>query len=200
VKICIAGWYLDSNLYDKIKDLSGVSIVSHRSDYTRLIKIIDGTKIGAYPIKNIGLEFHCYCFYLENIWDEKSDVLFMHDDVDITDISVFDDIGSLQVDQAYIFTTSDDERHNGGKHGRCIYMSAALLDYVKSIGGIWYDKNNYGYTGNGEKRPEPGMDYNAGINHFHKTMGKIRDNKSLSFNVVNRVFIDKIKIAKRGKF
>jgi hypothetical protein len=200
MKICIAGWYLDNKLYDKIKGLSGVSIVSHKRPYTLLYNLIDDTKARVYSIDNIGLEFGCYSFYLNCIWDGFSDVLFMHDDVDITDISVFDDIGSLHVDQAYIFTSSEEEKRNGGKHGRCIFMSGLLLLYVKKTGGIWYDKDNHGYTGNGKKRPKPGMDFNAGINHFHKTMGKIRDNKSLSFNVVNRVFIDKIKMAKRGKF
>lgn len=198
MKICIAGWYLDSELYEKMRNVNGTAfVVSHnlcsvnndKDEYSGILSV---------TIENIGLEFHCYNYYLQNIWDKKSDVLFMHDDIHIDDVSVFDDIETLTVDQAYIFNNPEEERRNGGKHGRMIYMSAVLLWYLYQNGGIWYDNTNHGYIGAGEKRPAPDMDFNAGINHFHKHMGRIRDDKSLDFNVVNRVFFDKIKFGKRG--
>jgi hypothetical protein len=195
MNICVAGWYLNSEIYDTLKNVDNVYIVSHNPDIKRLYQIGLPYSI----VGNIGLEFHCYNYYLNRHWN-GGDTLFMHDDVQIP-IELFRCISVLNVDQAYLFNNYEDERRNGGKSGRAIFMSERLQKHMKmNNGGFWYDAANEGYTGNGKPRPNPTMDFNSGINTFHKTMGRIRDNKELDFNVVNRIYFNEMFLARRGKY
>ena len=169
MKIAVCGWYLDSAIYNTLKKMDNVYIVSHNPDIKKMV----GTGLRFTVIGNIGLEFHCYNHYLYHYWDTTSDVLFMHDDV-IIPVEVFQEISELKVDQAYLFTDAGEEKRNGGKHGRAIFMSGRLLKYLKHHNGIWYDMMNKGYTGKGHGGINR-VDHNRGINEFHRNMGRIRD-------------------------
>ena len=80
--------------------------------------------------ENRGLEFGAYRQYVENHWDGESDVLFCHDDTELSSRSALEDIASLNdmgVDQAYIFHDEADEYINGGAHGRGIWIRGTTL-------------------------------------------------------------------------
>lgn len=230
MNICIVGWYFYDDFYSvmrKVNKTHDVSIVSHKYEFNKL----QSYNIPYITIDNIGLEFGAYDFYIKNCWDKESDVLFMHDDIEITDIQVFDriekDMKEKNIDQSYIFTDKEEEKNNGGKHGRSIYMSAKLLNFMlnykfkteesidhvdnhhnigtllKGTGeyyGIWYDPNNNGHTTG--KPPIGVRHYNEMIYTFHRTMGRIRDRRygNEKMNVVNRSFYPEIHCGKRGKF
>jgi len=226
LKICVVGWSLYEDFYKILKDSKySVMIISHNSDEEKV------SALGLpYRMKeNIGLEFGAYDFYLKNIWDGKSNVLFTHDDTQIIDILVLDRIADLDnrgYDQAYLFKNKNEEVNNGGKHGRAIYMSAKLLSFIlgyectcsqskecsdrhnpgtvlPGLGkhtGFWFDPYNKGHVSG--KPPVGVRHYNEMIYHFHKYMGWVRDKKlgNESMNVVNRVYFPEYDCARRGKF
>ena len=229
MKLCIVGWYFYESLYDSLKEVNEkyeVMIISHKNEK----EILESLDLPYVIIDNIGLEFGCYDYYLKNYWDGESDILFMHDDAQISDIQVFDRIPALKddnIDQAYIFKSKAEEQNNGGKHGRSLFMSAKLLGFMLnytfeteeskdhvdnhhnkgeilkgtgSYNGFWYDPNNYGHTTG--KPPSGVRHYNEMIYTFHRTMGRIRDKRygNEKMNVVNRVYFPELDCARRGKF
>ena len=140
-KICIVGWHFSPKIYKYFKDnfLSSSYIVAHRYN-----KVLDELKLNYSVIKNIGLEFGAYDYYIKNIWDKKSDVLFMHDDVSIKNKFKFKDMLLLcnNLDHASFRNNSIS---SGG--GRCLFLSKKLINlFLKKFGGIWFDKNDRGYT------------------------------------------------------
>ena len=230
MNICVVGWYFYEELYKTLKDVNKaheVFIVSHKDDIPKPI-LFDLQ----YVVKeNVGLEFGAYDYFLKNCWDKKSDVLFMHDDIKILDPNVFDKIEEetmrFKIDQAYLFKNKAEEVNNGGKHGRSIFMSSKLLNFMlnykfkteesedhldihhnkgvvlKGTGeytGFWYDPCNLGHTTG--KPPVGVRHYNEMIYTFHRTMGRIRDKRygNEPMNVVNRLFYPEIDCARRGAF
>lgn len=224
MNICVAGWYFHDRCYRalmEVKDKYNVVVISHNTD-----KIpIRWLQFHCFGAPNVGLEFGAYDFFIKMVWPKfKEDTLFMHDDVSIDNISVFDSISKLDLDQAYIFRSKQEEVNNGGKHGRAIYMSTKLITFLlqwnrtnrhsasmedphnpgnllPALGeynGIWYDPNNYGH--NSGKPPVGVRHYNEAIWNFHREMGRIRDNKAGNepMNVVNRIFYPEFRCAKRG--
>ena len=228
--ICVVGWYLYDELYKTLKEVNKtheVSVISHKFEVDKL----QSFDIPYVTIENIGLEFGAYDYFLKNCWNQKSNVLFMHDDVQITDINVFDRIEEetikLNIDQAYLFKNKAEEVNNGGKHGRAIYMSVKLLNFMlnykfkteesedhidnhhnvgtllKGTGeytGFWFDPNNDGHTTG--KPPVGVRHYNEMIYTFHRTMGRIRDKRygNEPMNVVNRLYYPELDCARRGTF
>ena len=229
MNICVAGWYYDGDFLktmSKVSQKYNVFMISHRLYRPN----INGIK--CITTDNIGLEFGCYDFYLRNIWDCKSNVLFMHDDMKIADIGVFAKISELTHDCAYIFRDYAEHRANGGKHGRVIYTSARFLDILKNhecncewnLGGsdshnpkavlpklephtgFWYDKYNHGHVSG--KPPEGVRHYNSAIEHFHWSLGRIRDQRycdkskwplpAEKMDVVNRVYFDDLMPGRRN--
>ena len=113
---------------------------------------------------------------------------------------------------------------NGGKHGRAIFVSAKLLkfmldyecdcyqclDHTDGYGhaikasnqhnGFWFDIKNTGHTTG--KPPAGVRHYNAMIEHFHRYMGWIRDQKlgNPKMNVLNRIHLPAFDCARRGEF
>lgn len=123
MKICVAGWYFRPDFLTAVK-ASGFDafVIKHREGNTQ------GLESALYP--NVGLEFGAYRQYLENHWDRKSDVLFIHDDAEVSDQIAFQDIDSLSsrgVEQAYIFPDEIHEFVNGGAHGRAIWIRGDAL-------------------------------------------------------------------------
>jgi hypothetical protein len=171
MQICIVGWHYNKELIELMETVHKthpVHIVAHRQGpYGNLPTTL---------IENIGLEFHCYDYFIRNLWDGKSNVLLMHDDIVINPvfvnyeiippINIFNKLSKLPLDQAYIFQDDDDAEWNNYKHGRMIYLSAKLAGYLKENGGIGYDESNRGNTRTGF--------YNLGISQFHDNMLDLR--------------------------
>ena len=225
MKICVVGWFLGEDFYAALKRVQYPTIIISHNDDEEKVKSLN---LPYRMLENIGLEFGAYDYYLKNVWDGESDVLFTHDDTQVSDDSVFDRIAALggQLDQAYLFKNKNEEVNNGGKHGRAIFMSAKLLsfmlnyecdckeakdyfdnhnpkDVLKGCGlhtGFWFDSNNYGHASG--KPPKGVRHYNEMIYHFHKYMGWVRDKKlgNEPMNVVNRVYFPEYDCARRGKF
>jgi len=199
MNICVVGYYFNRELYKQLSGLSNryaVNVVCHRSPNGFLLP----SNLKASIIQNIGLEFHVYNHYLQNIW-VSGKTLFMHDDIVIEDPSVFEQIEQIDKDCAYLFRDEAESKANGGKHGRIVLMSDQFLRFVKSfecdcewchakndphnIGsklpllkkhvGFWYDPYN---TGHISGRPPFGVrHYNSAIEHFHWFLGRVRDRR-----------------------
>jgi hypothetical protein len=198
MNICVVGWYWDKDFYSVVsgaKKKHSIIVVAHREPTIKKIPV------SYVVIPNIGLEFGCYSHYLTDIWT-GGDTFFLHDDTRIAGSKVFDKISETKFDCAYVFRDRFEEEANGGKHGRAIFCSDKFLEYLKSNGGFWYDKENFGYTGHkGQKRPNrkdgSPINFNVGIHTFHKTLGKIR-NKKIGLNVVNKIYFQEFEAGRRG--
>lgn len=127
MKICVCGWYFRPQLLRDLR-ISGYEtfVIKHREGDTQ------GLESALY--ENVGLEFGAYRQYVENHWDGESDVLFLHDDAELSDISALDEIATLRergVEQAYIFPDEIHEFVNGGAHGRGVWICADVLKKLK---------------------------------------------------------------------
>lgn len=219
--ICVIGWHFVPEVYSMFAKLRGkydVHVVAHRPDF-----MLMGNTVKFSLVPNVGLEFGGYDYFIKCVW-RKGNVLFIHDDINVCDISVFDRIFELKHDQAYIFNSEQDSKNNGGKHGRAIYLSEkcikAMLSHWRTnihsqayhckhrggrvipgtgpYNGFWVDKENTGHTG-GEP-PENVRHYNEMIYSFHTDMGLIRDGKlGERLDVVNRCYFPEITLLRRGK-
>jgi len=151
--IAVSGWYFELSLFSvfkQIKDLFNITVLTYykraEDQRPRHYDLIPASRqIEEYVIPSgvrhlkipvAGLEFGGYDWYIKNVWDRESPVLFMHDDIQIYNPNVFTDIqNQLQgIDQAFIFRDEKEEIANGRVHGRGIYCSARfirfMLDYV----------------------------------------------------------------------
>ena len=143
-KICIVGWHYFPEVYKHFENnfLSSSYIVAHCYN-----KLLDNTKLEYSVIKNIGLEFGCYDYYIKNIWDKKSNVLFMHDDMKIFDRKVIKDIFKKCRGYDYVYVLSKSRDKKQGKSYRCFYLSIKIINLLlKDFNGIWYDGYNKGYA------------------------------------------------------
>jgi hypothetical protein len=185
LQICIVGWYYNKDLLqlmEKVNETHPVKVVAHRPG--------DCGGLPTTLIENIGLEFHCYDYFLKNLWDGESNILFMHDDIILNPVivnfeiipptNIFNKFDKMDLDQAYIFQNNDDAKWNANKHGRLIFISAKLAQFIKDNGGIWYDKNNHGDTRNGF--------YNSGISIFQDRMAEL----AVKYNTCNLAFCSSI--------
>jgi hypothetical protein len=131
MNICIVGWYLYEDFYRQAKAAEKhypAIVVSHR---------VGGNYCGLpfIEIPNIGLEFGAYDYYLKNMWDAYSDVLFLHDDSNVSSVGFFDECAALKeknIDQSFIFSSDEQARNNQKFHGRCFYCSARFLKHMAS--------------------------------------------------------------------
>lgn len=165
MKICVAGWYFRPKFLLMLKN-SGFEtfVVMHRDGDTH------GLPSMLYP--NIGLEFGCYRSYVEDHWDGVSDVLFVHDDVELSDTVGLHDVASLAgigVEQAYIFHNENDELVNGGAHGRAIWIRGDILK--KLAADFPLDENNVGKN--------IGIEAQKGILRFHREILKCGQNTAV---------------------
>jgi hypothetical protein len=154
MNICVAGWYFNRALMDaliKFQQSMPVDIVAHRPEPVWDHGII--MPIVCHQIPNKGLEFGCYNYYLEFVWPEEGNTLFIHDDNEITQ-EAFDVIAGMTVDQAFLFGSEEEIKSNGGAHGRAILCSERFLKQLKSDGGFWYDESQ-----NGTQPTTKGPDY-----------------------------------------
>jgi len=159
MKIAVSGWYFSPNLYEifgKIKELFEITVLTYyrRAEddcprdydeypaFKQIEKYVTPSGVRHLKIPVAGLEFGGYDWYVKNVWDRKSPVLFMHDDVEIYNIGVFGEIQNrlrdCEIDQAFIFRDEAEELANGRQHGRGVYCSSRfiryMLDYVCECG------------------------------------------------------------------
>ena len=126
MNICVCGWYFRPEVY------SAMSTVTKRHPVTVIANQMTpeafhvAGSLRVISRENVGLEFGAYQHYLKNVW-QGGDVLFMHDDIAVTDLSVFDRIAALDCDQAFLFTDEDNGRHNQNFHGRAFFCSEKFL-------------------------------------------------------------------------
>jgi len=196
VKICICGWFLLPKLLAQLESVNkkhSVFIVSHNQDNKKL----KSSGLDYVIIPNIGLEFGAYDHYLKNVWTPGEDVLFMHDDVVIHDISFFDDISECIYDQGYVFMSEFEAKSNQNMHGRGLFCSSEFLQLTLAeqctkcgqvkdrydthnpdtvqFGcgphrGFWYDIRNLGHS---RGKPPAGIrHYNDGIYHFESHVNR----------------------------
>jgi glycosyltransferase involved in cell wall biosynthesis len=172
MQIVVAGWYFWPEFLKSLSQQKeyGVQVVAH--------KLGDTFGMPLTVIDNIGLEFHCYDYYIKHIWNKKDDVLFMHDDVVLKDISILDEIANLNQPITMIWRDEKQQRQNYA-HGRCFKCSA---QWLLQANGFWYDKENTGQTSQKE----------GGNKAIEKLYQSTR-------NITKHFFTDKIIMASRGK-
>lgn len=203
MNICVCGWYgkefddFYMTLY-RARKKHNIMVMAKRED-----KFWEQMDLPYMVIENIGLEWAAYNYYLENIWEE-GDVFFTHDDISILPIIqnnetvkseiLFDKFAEIDYDQAYIFTSRADDVYNMGSHGRSLFVSHGIMEWLKPR-GIWFDSNNYGYTG-GKKPRGMVKHYNTGTEAFRDQM-KVA--KQEGYNVLNKVYAPAYCMAHRGK-
>ena len=182
IQICVAGWHFFDNFYKQLKlSKLRVHVVAHRYN-----KILD--KVNNTVIDNVGLEYGMYNYFINNIWDIKSNIFFIHDDTIIKDdldnfiLRNYLYFKKNKVDLGYIVSS-----RIIGPGQRCFYMSKKLLKIVKNkYGGMWYDKDNLGYT---SKKTQPEQwhprRYNDGVEKFKEMIGKI--NKKYYYYHIKKV-------------
>ncbi len=139
-KICVVGWHYFSDFYKKLsQSKSNIHVVAHRYN-----KILDKKHVNYSVIKNIGLEFGAYDWFIKNVWDGKSNVLFMHDDIIMSKKYDFKDIFSSCKGLDFVSFRNNKKLAGGG---RCMYMSGKMIClFINKFGGIWFDKEDRGYT------------------------------------------------------
>ena len=138
MKICIAGWYFYKQLfYDLCQtdfDISVVTYYTRAAEKQRVIRTCTTPRIKHYKCWHGGLEFGCYDWYLKNIWDGESSVLFMHDDVKLYRRGVLKEMeAELEGEdyhQAFIFRDLAEEISQGRQHGRAIFCNCNFLKFI----------------------------------------------------------------------
>ena len=142
-KICVVGWHFFKKMYKPLSKCKfDVHVVAHRYN-----KILDDLDFDYSVTKNVGLEFGAYDYYIKNIWDKKSDVIFMHDDGELKKISAIDNIVDKcrRFDIGYILGGTCNVKRKTST--RCVYLSFAAIDLLlKKFGGIGFEAKDRGYT------------------------------------------------------
>ncbi len=171
MQICLTGWDFNKSLYTSLSKTCFDKIaILHREGDTKGVPFC--------LIPNIGLEWGSYDYFLKNIWDKKSSVLFMQDDISIKDDSFFEQVSKLENDFIFIHdnqskTTSSEVLFSGT--GQCFKASPKFLYYIwKTHGGFWYDENNLGDVINGNPH--------AAIGIFIQRLRQIEIKKVMSVN------------------
>ena len=179
LQICVCGWYFYPSLYQTLLQLP--------SEYAPMV--VTNRPGNTYGISsvvrdNVGLEFGAYAYFLQHQWDLTSNVLFLHDDIEVP-IQFFETARTIQFDQAYIFRNPQEYQQNQG-HGRILYATSAFLAQVQLRGGIWYDAGNTDFVAQGpswsEQPPRGCQDHNAGIRAFIALSRSIGEETTLQVN------------------
>jgi hypothetical protein len=144
-------------------------------------------------IRNVGLEFGCYDWYLKNKW-VGGPVLFLHDDNEITQ-EALDAIATIQQDQVFLFASEAEAEANGKAHGRAMFCSERFLNRLKTDSGFWYDEGPITSVAIPATSAEEPNYHNAGIQTFVAYLKSLPKEFS-----VNRVGILKgLKTGYRGR-
>jgi len=205
MKICICGYYYKEEFLQAmahIKSKYEIHIIANKR--WERDNIPDGIKVT--KRENIGLEWGAYDFYLKNIWDGKSDVLFLHDDIRFRPIihdykfvgptKIIDSIAKIKDDQVYFFSSTSHAEKNYYIHGRALKCSRKFLEALKENGGFPYDENNSSHT----RGPTP-----KHCRHFNWADYQFADfiktlNNKPSWRVGEYKIIPALDCATRGRF
>lgn len=199
MNICVCGWYFRKSFMTALKQVSHrfpVAIVAHRMPPKHALDL-------AWVLKeNVGLEWGAYNYFLMNLWDGQSSVLFIHDDTEVMDTRVFSRIAMIEADQAFIFNNGREAAYNSGGHGRAVFCSSKFLNVVKDSGGFWYDEGNKGFIAEGgyrtEKPPEGCMHHNAAMHRLMRDFAKWRK-IDLGLEVRRQILMPDLFLGRRGK-
>lgn len=201
MNICVCGWYYYPGFYKqltKAKDLYPVYVVCNKES-----KRVNGLP---HTIReNTGLDWGAYNYYLENVWDHKSPVLFMQDDVKVDSITVFIQIEGLQKDKSrdvvFLFNNGMEATYNSNAHGRAFYCSPRFLTAILEDGNFRYDENNCGFIANGsytsERPPKGCRHHNYGIHSFLSQIARI--NRRKKYNPRSIYLFSGLTLGRRGK-
>lgn len=205
LSVCVCGWYLAEfdGLYRALFKAHAFRGIPVHVVANKPAVYLDVAGLPYSLRPNAGLEFGAYDHYLKHIWDGESDVVFMHDDVDLLPFvkdgavrppeeswDVFVDPG---YDQAYVFRDRAEDVVNDGKHGRMLFMSARLLEFFREKGGIPFDEANEGYTSG--KRPEGVKPYNYAVMHYDFLLDEA---KGRGMSVRQPVYLPRFAASHRG--
>ena len=131
MNVCVAGWYFHKPFVEAMDALGPfVFWVCHKHPPMAL----ENSTV----IRNLGLEFGCYDWYLKNQW-KGGRVLFTHDDNLITQ-EALNAIEGIQQDQVFLFSSEAEAEANGRAHGRAFVCSEKFLQRLKDDGGFWYNE------------------------------------------------------------
>lgn len=196
--ICVCGWYYYPSYYS--------TLLRIKNDYDiRVVMNQPGDVLGLPYVRreNTGLEWGAYSYYLDKLWDGKSDVLFTQDDVEVEQIGFFKWCSTITEDICFIFNNAGEASYNGTAHGRMFFASARFLKAAKELGGFWYDKGNHGFIAKGgyrtEKPPLGCSHHNAGIHKFTSFVPRIRK-YNLEIKKRSHLCDPRVKLGRRGKF
>jgi hypothetical protein len=200
VQICVVGWHFFSKFYKQISKTSlDIHIVAHRYN-----KILDDFNLKYSVVPNVGREFHAYDWYIKNVWDGKSAVIFTHDDVKMKNIdNIFNDLFSKLKGLDFSYILGEKDRKYKTCSERCMYFSPKLIKLLlKRYDGFWYDIHNKGYTFGTFSHYDPNIYtskfkkyYDQEGREFKKTINALINKYKLKFkNVINR----KILLYRRG--
>jgi len=136
--ICVCGWYFNPEVYAMLEKLPfTVYVIGNGGIQAGIDEKYPAIEFLTRP--NIGLEFGAYQYFLSRIAFLEDGVLFIHDDISVSDPSVFSRIRDLQgenIDQTFLFSDEANAVANQNFHGRAFYCSArflrAMLGYVCS--------------------------------------------------------------------
>ena len=174
MQICVCGWYYFPKFFDKlrlaVKQGYDAVVVRHQIGDTKGIRFVDR--------ENTGLEWGAYSYFLENLWDGSSNVLFTQDDNEVNDDEFWNWCSGIKEDICCVFNNQSEAAYNSYAHGRMLFTSSKFLSAAKERGGFWYDKGNTGFIVQGHyttKKPPKGCGHhNAGIHHFVQFVARIR--------------------------
>jgi hypothetical protein len=122
-----------------------IFVVAHRYD-----ELLDKSGLNYAVVKNIGVEFGAFSWFIENEWNKKSNVLFIQDDLIMKTESAIGDLflKSRKTGLDFIKWGESKKKLPGG---RCVYASRNILEVImKEFGKLSFDKYNFGYL-KGEK-------------------------------------------------
>jgi len=202
--ICVLGYHYRPKFYEflnSIRDWLDICVVRRGLKQDEPIGSLNDGKA---PIE--GLDFGGYDYYLKNVWDGKSPVLYMHDDtkMNIKGLDVVSRYSSY--DRVFFFGSERSKIMYKGKSARAFYCSRkfmkAMLNFsceceesrdhinpfvgwkVPGIGphnGFMHDPYNTGVVEN-EDLIKPMRDANVGIRHFEGLMDRITKETGEVFN------------------
>lgn len=189
ISICVIGWHFHKHLFESLLTIHTkypIFIVCHKEG--------DALGLPKELIPNIGLEFGAYDHYINNIWKEDSNVLFLHDDTKINAVKLMQEIENIKQDHTFIFSSQGEYSYNSGGHGRAMYCSYKFLLHAKANNGFWYDKGNLGFVASGSYRatkpPEGCKHHNAAMHTFTGYLNRLKISMLVgiplvTFNIIN---------------
>lgn len=143
IQICCAGWHFFEDIIVQIeKSKLNIHVVAHRDH-----RLLRKKEIKSTVTDNVGLEWGAYNYYINNMWDKKSDVIFMHDDVKINNFDRFIKKNYRKFKKRKIDHGSVSPSKIVHPGGQFFYLSKRIINIIQSeFGGIWFDEGNSGYT------------------------------------------------------